>query len=73
MDESASGGRTSTRALLCLCSATLALGFSSSLHSAEHPQQGDWFVLLSDFLFQCNHDGLGAWGRCSACAAPASQ
>ncbi len=28
---SASGGRTSTRALLCLCRATEALGFSSSL------------------------------------------
>jgi hypothetical protein len=30
MDESASGGRISTRALLCLCRATEEEGFSSS-------------------------------------------
>ena len=35
MLESASGGRMSTRAFECLCSATLELGFSSSLFKVD--------------------------------------
>jgi hypothetical protein len=35
MDESASGGRMSTSALLCLCSATEEDGFSSSRLSVD--------------------------------------
>ena len=42
IDESASGGRTSTSAFECLCRATDAEGFNSSLCEIKHSQS--WLI-----------------------------